>query len=248
MPSRDRAAARLGRKRTAMTVGRLVCSARAVMRYLARECRPSMPRVSATRTLENALRRSGFCLVAGTDEAGRGCLAGPVTAGVVILNPDRHIPGLADSKAVPPDERSDLYDEIVRAATAWAVASSDPRTIDRMNIHQASLDAMRRAVLALTPLPDMVIVDAFHIPGLPMAQRGVKHGDRRCAAIAAASIVAKVTRDREMVALHQRDPRFGFDRHKGYATADHLAAVAQFGYSDAHRRSFRPSTLFDTMA
>jgi ribonuclease HII len=96
-------------------------------------------------------------------------------------------------------------------------------------------------------LPDIVLVDAFRIPQLPMAQRGVRHGDRRCAAIAAASIVAKVTRDREMRALHEQDPRYGYDRHKGYATADHLEAVARFGYSDAHRRSFRPSTLFDTI-
>jgi ribonuclease HII len=207
-----------------------------------------MTRVSATRTLENALRRVGFCLIAGTDEVGRGCLAGPVTAGVVILDPDRHIPGLADSKVVPAEERGELYDQIVRRAVAWSVASSDPRTIDQLNIHRASLDAMRRAVLALSPLPDLVLVDAFRIPDIPMAQRGVKHGDRRCAAIAAASIVAKVTRDREMMTLHQADPRYGFDRHKGYATADHLAAVAQYGYSDVHRRSFRPSTLFDTIA
>ncbi|HUR35004.1 MAG TPA: ribonuclease HII [Vicinamibacterales bacterium] len=207
-----------------------------------------MSRVSATRALENALRRVGFCLVAGVDEVGRGCLAGPVTAGAVILDPDRHIPGLADSKVVPADERAELYDEITRRAIAWAVASADSLEIDRVNIHRASLAAMRRAVLALGPLPDAVLVDAFRIPDIPMAQRGVPKGDRRCAAIAAASIVAKVTRDREMVALHGRDPRYGFDRHKGYATADHLAAVAQFGYSDAHRRSFRPSTLFDTMA
>jgi ribonuclease HII len=207
-----------------------------------------MTRVSATRTLENALRRVGFCLVAGVDEVGRGCLAGPVTAGAVILDPDRHIPGLADSKVVPAEERAELYDEIVRHAVAWAVASADPSEIDRLNIHRASLDAMRRAVLALGPLPDVVLVDAFRIPEIPMAQRGVAKGDRRCAAIAAASIVAKVTRDRVMVALHETDPRYGFDRHKGYATADHLAAVAQFGYSDAHRRSFRPATLFDTIA
>lgn len=207
-----------------------------------------MSRVSATRALENALRRVGFRHVAGVDEVGRGCLAGPVTAGAVILDPDRHIPGLADSKVVPPDERDDLYEEIVRHALAWTVASSDPRQIDRLNIHHASLDAMRRAVLALAPVPDVVLVDAFRIPDLPMEQRGIVKGDRRCAAIAAASIVAKVTRDREMVALHQQDPRYGFARHKGYATAEHLAAVAQFGYSEVHRRSFRASTVFDTMA
>jgi ribonuclease HII len=206
-----------------------------------------MSRVSATRTLENALRRVGFCLVAGVDEVGRGCLAGPVTAAAVILDPVRHIPGLSDSKAVPPDERVDLYGEIVQRAVTWAVASADPAEIDRLNIHRASLDAMRRAILTLGPLPDVVLVDAFRVPDIPMAQRGVRQGDRRCAAIAAASIVAKVTRDREMVALHERDPRYGFDRHKGYATADHLAAVAQFGYSDAHRRSFRVAALFDTM-
>lgn len=207
-----------------------------------------MSRVSATRALENALRRVGFRHVAGVDEVGRGCLAGPVTAGAVILDPDRHIPGLADSKVVPPDERDDLYEEIVRHALAWTVASSDPRQIDRINIHHASLDAMRRAVLALAPVPDVVLVDAFRIPDLPMEQRGIVKGDRRCAAIAAASIVAKVTRDREMVALHQEDPRYGFARHKGYATAEHLAAVAQYGYSEVHRRSFRASTVFDTMA
>lgn len=206
-----------------------------------------MGRVAATRTLENWLRRVGFVYVAGTDEVGRGCLAGPVVAAAVILHPDRHIAGLADSKAVPADERAELYAEITGAAVAWAVAAADPAEIDRINIHQAGLRAMQRAVLALAPLPDVVLVDAFRVPDLPMAQRGVLHGDRRCAAIAAASIVAKVTRDRQMIELHGVDPRYGFDRHKGYATADHLDAVARFGYSDAHRRSFRPPTLFDTM-
>ena len=204
-------------------------------------------RTAATRTLENALRRVGFCHVAGCDEVGRGCLAGPVVAGAVVLDPDRHIPGVSDSKLVPAEEREELYAVIVKHAVAWAVASADPREIDHINIHQASLRAMQRAVMALTPLPDIVLVDAFRVPDLPMAQRGVPHGDRRCSAIAAASIIAKVTRDREMVALHGHDPRYGFDRHKGYATADHLDAVARFGYSEAHRRSFRPPTLFDTM-
>jgi ribonuclease HII len=199
------------------------------------------------RTLENALRRVGFCYVAGADEVGRGCLAGPVVAAAVVLHPDRHIPRVSDSKLVPAAERARLFDLIVRDAVAWAVAASDPREIDHINIHQASLKAMQRAVMALAPLPDIVLVDAFRVPDLPMAQRSVPHGDRRCSAIAAASIIAKVTRDRQMLALHGEDPRYGFDRHKGYATADHLEAVARFGYSDAHRRSFRPSTLFDTI-
>jgi ribonuclease HII len=206
-----------------------------------------MVRVPAMRTLENALRRVGFCHVAGVDEVGRGCLAGPVMAAAVVLHPDRHISGVSDSKLVPEEERERLFIRITSEAVAWAVASSDPREIDHINIHQASLTAMRRAVLALIPLPDIVLVDAFRVPDLPMAQRGVLHGDRRCAAIAAASIVAKVTRDRQMRELHSQDPRYGFDRHKGYATADHLEAVSRFGYSDAHRRSFRPATLFDTM-
>ncbi len=199
------------------------------------------------RTLENALRRVGFVHVAGVDEVGRGCLAGPVVAAAVVLHPDRHIPGVCDSKLVPAPQREKLYDKILKAAVAWAVAAADPTEIDRVNIHQASLRAMQRAVLALVPLPDIVLVDAFRVPDLPMAQRGVLHGDRRCSAIAAASIVAKVTRDRQMLALHATDPRYGFDRHKGYATADHLDAVARFGYSEVHRRSFRPPTLFDTI-
>ena len=206
-----------------------------------------MTRVPATRTLENALRRVGFVHVAGCDEVGRGCLAGPVVAAAVVLHPDRHIPGVCDSKTVPAAERERLYHQILSVAIAWAVGEADPSEIDRINIHQASLRAMQRAVLQLAPLPDIVLVDAFRVPDLPMAQRGVLHGDRRCSAIAAASIVAKVTRDRQMVDLHGRDPRYGFDRHKGYATADHLDAVARFGYSDVHRRSFRPSTLFDTI-
>jgi ribonuclease HII len=201
----------------------------------------------ANRTLENSFRRLGFCRVAGVDEVGRGCLAGPVVAGVVVLDPDRHIPGLRDSKQTTVAERERLYDTIVKHALAWAISSAEPAEIDTLNIHRASLDAMRRAVLALSPLPDLVLVDAFRIPSLLMAQRGVPHGDSRCAAIAAASIVAKVTRDGVMRQLHNRDPRYGFDRHKGYATADHLAAVARYGYSEAHRRSFRPPSLFDTI-
>ena len=206
-----------------------------------------MVRVPAMRTLENALRRVGFVHVAGVDEVGRGCLAGPVVAAAVVLHPDRHIAGVCDSKLVAAAERERLYDCIVQHAVTWAVAGADPAEIDRINIHQASLRAMQRAVLALAPLPDIVLVDAFRVPDLPMPQRGVPHGDRRCSAIAAASIIAKVTRDRQMLALHAEDPRYGFDRHKGYATADHLDAVARFGYSQMHRRTFRPPKLFDTM-
>jgi ribonuclease HII len=192
--------------------------------------RVDVKKVGARRTIENSLMRYGFVCVAGVDEVGRGCLAGPVMAGAVVLDPDRHIPGLADSKALTALSRDRLYDAIVA-----------------INIHQATLRAMQLAVFALAPLPDLVLVDAFRIPSLPMAQRGVVKGDRQCAAIAAASIVAKVTRDRLMDRLHADDPRYGFDRHKGYATAEHLAAVARHGYSTIHRRTFRPPTLFDTI-
>ena len=207
-----------------------------------------MVRVRAMRTLENACRRWGFYRVAGCDEVGRGCLAGPVVAGAVILDPSRHIPGLADSKTVTALERERLYALITRKALAWSVAAVQPTEIDTLNIHRASLEAMRRALLAMVPLPDLVLVDAFRVPDLYMAQRPVPHGDRRCAAIAAASIVAKVTRDREMLTHHVADPRYGFDHHKGYATAEHLAAVKRHGYSALHRRSFKPQgMLFDTM-
>jgi ribonuclease HII len=206
-----------------------------------------MKKVGARRTIENSLRRYGFVCIAGVDEVGRGCLAGPVMAGAVVLDPGRHIPGLADSKALTAAGRDRLYDAIVSRAASWSVAAIDPGEIDAINIHQATLKAMHVAVLSLAPLPDVVLVDAFRIPALPMAQRGVIKGDRQCAAIAAASIVAKVTRDRLMDRLHADDPRYGFDRHKGYATADHLSAVARYGYSAVHRRSFRPPTLFDTL-
>ena len=207
-----------------------------------------MLRSVARRTVENAVRRLGFVRVAGVDEVGRGCLAGPVVAAAVVLDPARHIPGIKDSKLLTAAARERLYDRIVQRAVAWAIASAEPEAIDRLNIHRASLDVMHQAVMALVPLPDFVLVDGFRIPRLVMAQRGIIGGDRQCAAIAAASVVAKVTRDRHMQRLHEQDPRYGFDRHKGYATAAHLAAVEKFGYSTVHRRSFRPPSLFDRMS
>jgi len=206
-----------------------------------------MAKVRAFRTMENAIRRMGFVYVAGVDEVGRGCLAGPVVAAAVVLNPDRYVPRISDSKTVTALERDKLYDQIIRSAVTWGVASASCGEIDTINIHQASLRAMQRAVQLLAPSPDFVLVDAFRIPGLLMAQRAVIHGDSRCTAIAAASIVAKVTRDRMMLELHAEDPRYGFDRHKGYATREHLQAVAQYGYSPVHRQSFRPPSLFDTI-
>jgi ribonuclease HII len=207
-----------------------------------------MARVEATWEFEAAFARAGFVHVAGVDEVGRGCLAGPVVAAAVILHPDRPTRGLADSKVVPPAERERLAGEIRSTARAWAVAEVGPADIDRLAIHRASIESMRRAVAALAPQPDAVLVDAFTIPGLFVAQRGIIHGDRVCASIAAASIVAKVHRDRLMAALASQDDRYGYARHKGYATPEHLAALERYGYSPHHRRSFRPASLFDKIA
>jgi ribonuclease HII len=201
----------------------------------------------ATRTIENAMRRWGFVLAAGVDEVGRGCLAGPVVAAAVMLDPARPIAGLRDSKLLTRAARERLDVRIRTRARAWAIAGTSPAEIDRLNIHRASLDAMRRAILALAPLPDLVLVDAFSVPDLPMAQRGIIRGDTSCAAIAAASIIAKVWRDRLMCDLHEADGRYGYAQHKGYATAGHLVAIAQHGLSVHHRRSFRQPTLFDAL-
>jgi ribonuclease HII len=183
----------------------------------------------------------GFVYVAGCDEVGRGCLAGPVVAAAVVLDPERYIPRISDSKTVTALERERLYARITRQAVCWAVVGVDPVEIDRINIHQAGLRAMQRAVLSLTPCPDMVLVDggkAFRIPEIPMAQRGVVHGDARCTAIAAASIVAKVTRDRIM-ARHALDhPGYGWEHNRGYPTPEHIRALDTHGLTPLHRRTF----------
>jgi ribonuclease HII len=157
------------------------------------------------------------------------------------------VPGIADSKVLLAADRERLFGDITAAAVAWHVAIVEADEIDRINIHRASLKAMQLAVMALVPLPGFVLVDGFRIPDLPIPQRHMIGGDRRSTAIAAASILAKVTRDRIMTELHAADPRYGFDQHKGYATRVHLDAVAAFGYSPRHRRTFRPPSLFDTI-
>ena len=206
-----------------------------------------MSRPRASRTLENSIRRYGYVHVAGVDEVGRGCLAGPVVAAAIILRPDCYVAGVADSKVLTAEDREGLFDAIKDAAVAWTVSIVEPAEIDRINIHRASLQAMREAIMTLVPLPGFVLVDGFRVPELLMPQRPVIGGDRKSTAIAAASILAKVTRDRLMADLHVRDPRYGFDQHKGYATRAHLDAVGRFGYSAVHRRTFRPPTLFDTI-
>ncbi|MBI4195922.1 MAG: ribonuclease HII [Betaproteobacteria bacterium] len=175
----------------------------------------------------------------GVDEAGRGPLAGPVYAAAVILGDDA-IDGLADSKKLSPGRREALAAQIMARAVAWSVASASVDEIDTTNILRASLLAMRRAVNGLAVAPRQVLVDGVHCPEIDYPVLAVIGGDASVAAISAASILAKVARDAEMLRLHNRYPQYGFDAHKGYPTAGHLAALRLHGVSPAHRRSFAP--------
>ena len=182
-------------------------------------------------------------LLCGVDEAGRGPLAGPVYAAAVILDPTRPITGLADSKKLNAPTRAHLANEIHGKAFSWAVAQASVEEIDSLNILQASLLAMRRAIEALSIQPSLVLVDGLHCPKLTIPMQAVVRGDSRVAAISAASILAKTARDAAMLELHARYPHYGFDRHKGYPTAAHLAALRHYGVSPIHRRSYTPVKL-----
>jgi ribonuclease HII len=179
-------------------------------------------------------------LICGVDEAGRGPIAGPVFAAAVLLDPRRPIPGLTDSKLLTHGRRTALAQRIRSDALSWAVASASVEEIDRLNILQASLLAMRRAVEALHRPAQEAWIDGTHCPDLPCAARAVVGGDRRVPQISAASILAKTARDAEMQLLHERYPHYGLDRHKGYPTAEHLARLAEHGACAIHRRSFAP--------
>ena len=180
-------------------------------------------------------------LIAGVDEAGRGPLVGSVVAAAVILDPNNPIEGLNDSKKLTEKKREKLFKEIQEKALAWAIAEASHDEIDEINILQASLLAMRRAVEALKITPEHVLVDGNKIPqGLQMHCDAVVGGDALHAEISAASILAKVTRDREMVELDQIYPQYGFAKHKGYPTKAHFAAIEQYGVIDQHRRSYSP--------
>lgn len=178
--------------------------------------------------------------VAGVDEAGRGPLAGPVCAAAVVLDPRRPIAGLRDSKRLSAAARERLYDAIVAQSLCWAVAWAGVDEIDRLNILQATLLAMRRAVVGLRLLPTLVLVDGRQVPALPVPARALVGGDDLEPAISAASILAKVRRDRVCAGLHARHPGYGFDVHKGYPTAAHLEALRRLGPCDEHRHSYAP--------
>lgn len=178
--------------------------------------------------------------VAGVDEAGRGPLAGPVVAAAVILNPERPIAGLDDSKRLSPRQRDRLFDDIQAAALAVSVVAVDAATIDRINILQATLEAMRQAVDQLPIQPRCVLVDGNRLPVLNVPARAIVGGDASVEAISAASIIAKVTRDRWCLTAHAQWPEYGFDQHKGYPTASHVEALRRWGPCPVHRYSFGP--------
>ena len=187
---------------------------------------------------------SGIVLICGVDEAGRGPLAGPVSAAAVILDPSRPIEGLADSKKLSEKQRDRLAPLIRERALAWAVAYAEVEEIDRLNILQATLLAMRRAVEALSIRPQQVLVDGLYCPQTGIPSQAIVKGDSKVAAISAASILAKTARDELMLQLHGRYPQYGFDAHKGYPTAAHLAALREHGVSAVHRKTFKPVRQF----
>ena len=188
---------------------------------------------------EQTLRQQGYQRIAGIDEAGRGALAGPVVAAAVILPTDCQISGVTDSKQLTSKKRAELFDEIRRTAVAVGVGCVDNEEIDRINILQATMAAMAQAIIQITPAPDYVLVDGTHLPVISLPARAIPKGDTLIQSIAAASIIAKVTRDRLMIELDKTYPGYSFQVHKGYGTLLHRQAIAQLGPCPIHRRSFR---------
>jgi len=189
---------------------------------------------------ENEAWESGAEWVAGVDEAGRGCLAGPVFAAACAATSLHRFPPVRDSKALNEQQRERLYAEIARSRLVWAVASASVEEIERLNIYQATILAMKRALAKLGIVPSIVLVDGMKLPGLELPQLKVVKGDAKCATIAAASILAKVSRDRYMCRLDEYYPGYGFAQHKGYGTADHKSALRELGPCPAHRSTFKP--------
>jgi len=187
---------------------------------------------------EDGISGSGR-IIAGVDEAGRGCLAGPVVAGAVILDENRPIHGLRDSKALSEKRRNELFEQIHEKALAYSVGMTAAEEIDRINILRAALLAMEKAVLSLGRKPDFLLIDGNSKTSLPIRQKAIIKGDSKCASIAAASIVAKVTRDRIMTEIETEYPGYGFSRHKGYPTKEHLGALRNLGPCPIHRKSFK---------
>lgn len=188
---------------------------------------------------EQILRQQGYQRIVGIDEAGRGALAGPVVAAAVILPINCQISGVTDSKQLTPKKRADLFDEIHCAAVAVGVGRVENKEIDQINILQATMGAMAQAVAQITPAPDYALVDGTHLPEIFLPAEAIPKGDALVQSIAAASIIAKVTRDRLMIELDETYPDYGFQVHKGYGTLLHRQAIAQLGPCPIHRRSFK---------
>ena len=188
---------------------------------------------------EQNLRQQGYQRIAGIDEAGRGALAGPVVAAAVILPINCQISGMTDSKQLTPKRRAELFDEIRRTALAVGVGSIDNKDIDQINILQATMGAMVQAIAQIAPAPDYALVDGTHLPKISLPAKAIPKGDTLVQSIAAASIIAKVTRDRLMIELDETYPGYGFQVHKGYGTLLHRQAIAQLGPCPIHRRSFK---------
>jgi ribonuclease HII len=196
-------------------------------------------RLRLLRSFEDRLARCGFARIAGVDEAGRGCLAGPVVAAAVIVDPWVLVPGVDDSKELSPEERERLAGEIRRTSRAYCVCSISADVIDRVNILEATRLAMRGALAGLAPAPDCAVIDALFLSGLAYPCLPVVRGDSLSYAVACASILAKVERDRGMVALEEHHPGYGFAAHKGYGVPEHVAALDRLGPSPVHRMTFR---------
>lgn len=190
--------------------------------------------------LEGALRRRGFPVVAGADEAGRGACAGPLVVAACVLPDGRRgqVPGLADSKLLSPAVREEVYREVVGRAQAWSVVVIPAADVDRRGLHRCNIEGMRQALTRLEPRPAYVLTDGFPVAGLPAPGLAIWKGDRVAACIAAASVLAKVTRDAMMVELHQRFPTYDFAQHKGYVTPEHAAALDRHGPCPEHRHSY----------
>ena len=199
---------------------------------------------------ERALKRAGLAPVAGADEAGRGACAGPLVAAAVILSdkPSARITGLDDSKTLSSKTRDLLYEEILEKAVAVSWVAIEPAECDSLGVHEADLQALRRALLRLEPTPSFSLTDGFPVAGLGFPGLAMWKGDKVAACVAAASIIAKVTRDRIMTEYAQVYPQYGFDRHKGYATADHQAALEEHGSCPIHRQSFENVQRADRVA
>ena len=197
-------------------------------------------RLDAMYVYERAAVVAGHTLVAGVDEAGRGPLAGPVAVAAVILPQEAHLPRINDSKKLSAAMREELFTQIVAIAISYHVALIDAETIDYMNILQATRMGMYEAIAALTPAPDEVLIDAVELPKLSMPSQSIIKGDAKSASIAAASILAKVTRDRLMDEYDSTYPNYGFAKHKGYGTREHVEAIRTYGVCPLHRKSFEP--------